>query len=66
MDAENTVAALLAGFPIVIATLDHELRVLKVRPMPPGRLLLPRPCVHHVLECAVGADLRPGDVLLPI
>jgi len=52
------------AFSIVVATLDRELRVLTVRPMPPGRLLLPRPRVHHVLEFAIEADVRPGDVLL--
>jgi len=52
-------------FSIVVATLDRELRVLAVRLMPPGRLLLPRPSVRHVLEFANGTDLRPGDVLLP-
>ena len=41
-----------------------DVRSVTVRPMPPGRLLLPRPRVHHVLEFAIEADVRPGDVLL--
>jgi hypothetical protein len=49
--------------PISAALLDGELVVLSVRYLPPGRFLLPRPGVRHVLECAEGADLRPGDRL---
>jgi len=43
--------------------LDEGFHVVAVRRLRPGRLLLPRPRVRHVLECAVGLDLRPGDVL---
>jgi len=50
-------------FPISAAMLDRDLVVRSVRRMPPGQLLLPRSGVRHVLECAVGADLRPGDRL---
>ena len=53
------------SFPIDVVSLDGTMRVVSVRRMPPGRLLLPRPHVRHILECAPGADLRPGDVLLP-
>ena len=50
-------------FPITVALLDRELVVRSVRPVRPGRLLLPRLGTRHVLECAPGADLRPGDRL---
>lgn len=50
-------------FPISAAMLDRDLVVRSVRRMPPGRFLLPRPGVRHVLECAESADLRPGDRL---
>lgn len=49
--------------PISAALLDRELVVRSVRPVRPGRLVLPRPGTRHVLECAVGVDLRPGDRL---
>ena len=49
--------------PISVALLDRELVVRSVRPIRPGRLLLPRCRVRHVLECAEGVDLRPGDRL---
>jgi Uncharacterized ACR, COG1430. len=51
--------------PIDVVTLDFSFRVIQNRRMRPGRILLPRPRVRHVLECAVGADLRPGDRLEP-
>jgi len=50
-------------WPICAALLDGELTVRSVRAVPPSRLLLPRLGVRHVLECAVGTDLRPGDRL---
>jgi uncharacterized protein len=43
--------------------LDRDLVVRSVRHVRPGRLLLPRPGTRHVLECAEGVDLRPGDRL---
>ena len=49
--------------PISIGLLDRELVVRSVRPVKPGRLLLPRLRIRHVLECAQGVDLRPGDRL---
>jgi uncharacterized membrane protein (UPF0127 family) len=49
--------------PISVALLDRELVVRSVRSVRPGRLLLPRPHIRHVLECAEGVDLRPGDRL---
>jgi uncharacterized protein len=51
-------------FPIDVAHLDRELRVLSVRTMPPGRLGAPRLRARHVLEAEAGAmsrwGLRPG------
>jgi len=49
--------------PISVALLDRELVVRSVRSVRPGRLLLPRPHIRHVLECDEGVDLRPGDRL---
>jgi hypothetical protein len=48
-------------FAIVAVLLDRDLIVRRVRSIPPGRLLLPRPGIRHVLECGQGVDLRPGD-----
>lgn len=50
-------------YPIEVAWLDRELRVLAVRTLPPGRLAAPRPKARHVLECPVGTGLRAGDRL---
>jgi len=50
-------------FPIAVALLDRELVVRSVRRVRSGRLLLPRLGSRHVLECAEGVDLRPGDRL---
>ena len=50
-------------FDITVVLLDRSYRVIDVRNLPPGRLVLPRRRVRHVLECAAGADLREGDVL---
>ena len=50
-------------WPICAALLDGELTVRSVRAVLPSRLLLPRLGIRHVLECAVGTDLRPGDRL---
>lgn len=47
--------------PITVASLDAGYRVVAVRSMRPGRLLLPRPGVRHILECAAEAAVRPGD-----
>jgi len=41
-------------FAIDAVLLDRDDRVLGVVRMPPGRVLLPRPGVHHVLEVAAG------------
>lgn len=50
-------------FPIVVASLDRGLRVVRVDVLPPRRLSWPRRGVRHVLECAPDLDLRPGDAL---
>jgi hypothetical protein len=42
-------------FAIDAVLLDRRFRVLAIVPMPPGRLLLPRPGVRHILEVAPGA-----------
>ena len=51
------------AFPIEIALLDADHVVRKILLVPPHRLVLPRPGIRHVLECAPGTDLRPGDRL---
>jgi len=48
-------------FPIRVAMLDGGLVVRSVRDLRPGRLQLPRSGVRHILECAEGAEVRPGD-----
>ena len=50
-------------FPIAVALVDRDLVVRCVRSVRPARLLLPRLGTRHVLECAPGVDLRPGDLL---
>jgi uncharacterized membrane protein (UPF0127 family) len=50
-------------FPIVAVLLDRSLRVLALKRMRPGRILLPRPRVRHVLECSMDVELEPGDTL---
>ena len=48
-------------FTISVFLLDDELVVRAVRSIPPNRLLLPRPGVRHILECAKCADVRLHD-----
>ena len=50
-------------FPIEVAFLDADLVVVMVTWLPPGRVMLPRRAARHVLECAPGAGLGPGDRL---
>ncbi|CAM5266321.1 hypothetical protein SSPIM334S_05280 [Streptomyces spiroverticillatus] len=51
-------------FPLEVAYLDRELRVLAVRTLPPNRLPLPHLRTRHVLEAEAGAltrwGVRPG------
>ena len=53
-------------FAIDAVLLDTAFRVVRVVRMRPGRLLLPRPRVRHVLETAAGAGFAGGDVLQAI
>ena len=53
-------------FPILAVVLDRDLEVIGVWRMPPGRILLPRKGGRHVLECPPEADLRVGDMLVPV
>ena len=48
-------------FPIVVASLDRQGRVIHVRTMRPRRLMVARPRVRSVLECREDADVRAGD-----
>ena len=50
-------------FTISTALLDRAWVVRAVIRMPPGRVLLPRPRIRHVLELPVAVDVRPGDRL---
>ena len=63
LDRTRSIHTFGMRFPISAVLLDRELVVRSVRPVRPGRLLLPRPGTRHVLECAEGVDLRPGDRL---
>jgi uncharacterized membrane protein (UPF0127 family) len=47
--------------PIAVAFLDRDLRVLRVRRIPPGRLAAGPRGTRLVMEFPVGADVRPGD-----
>ena len=53
-------------FPIALALLDARFRVVGVRRLPPGRILLPRLGVRHILECPYDTDLGPGDRLVAL
>jgi uncharacterized membrane protein (UPF0127 family) len=59
----NSVHTFGMRFPIDVVLLDRRQRVIAVRRMPPGKLLLPRPRVRFVLECAAGCGLERGDRL---
>jgi uncharacterized membrane protein (UPF0127 family) len=50
-------------FPLAVALLDRDLRVLQIRRVPPNRLVLPRRRTRHVLELGADEDLRVGDRL---
>jgi uncharacterized membrane protein (UPF0127 family) len=50
-------------FTITVVLLDGNLRVVEVRPLQPGRILLPRLRARHVLECPSGTKIAVGDRL---
>jgi uncharacterized protein len=52
------------GAPIVVAMLDRGYRVLRVKTVPPRRIVW-SPRGRHILEAPVGTSLRPGDVVAP-
>jgi uncharacterized membrane protein (UPF0127 family) len=52
-------------FPLMAAFLDDGLRVVGVKVVRPGRILLPRLRARHVLECPEGSELRLGERLVP-
>ncbi len=51
-------------FPLTVAFLDGDLRVIAVKRMRPGRIAAPRRHVRGVLECGDDIDLRLGDRLV--
>jgi uncharacterized membrane protein (UPF0127 family) len=53
------------AFPIDVALLTDDLRVLEIRRLAPRRVLRPRAGARHVLECPTPTDLRRGDRLRP-
>ena len=48
-------------FPIKVAWLDKQGRVLEVRIVRPGRITLPRLRARHVLETHPAVRLNPGE-----
>ena len=48
-------------FTLTVAFLDESGRVLKVRRIPPGRFVLPKRGVRHIMELADGAAILPGE-----
>lgn len=52
-------------FPIAVAYLDRDLRILEVVRMPPNRLGRPRFRARHVLEVAEDSPLALGDRVGP-
>jgi hypothetical protein len=52
-------------FPIDAVLLDRRWSVVEVVRLVPGRVLLPRPRVCHVLEVAAGTGPRTGQDLGP-
>ncbi|HEY2965965.1 MAG TPA: DUF192 domain-containing protein [Actinomycetota bacterium] len=63
LDGTRSIHTFGMRFAIVAALLDRDLVVRRARSIPPGRLLLPRPGIRHVLECAEGINVLPGDRL---
>ncbi|WP_267243165.1 DUF192 domain-containing protein [Streptomyces sp. PR69] len=56
----NSVHTFRMRFPIDVAYLDRELRVLHLHTVPPGRLTRPRLRARHVLESEAGAMTEWG------
>jgi uncharacterized protein len=52
-------------FAIDVIALDAALRVRWVRTLRPGRVVLPRAGVRHLLESSVGCEMEPGRWFLP-
>jgi len=48
-------------FPIKVLVLDRNLRVLRVKRLPPNRVLLPARRARHILECAEDVFPSVGD-----
>jgi uncharacterized membrane protein (UPF0127 family) len=48
-------------FPITVVVLDRDLHVLRVKTLPPNRLLRPARKARHILECAEGISPTVGD-----
>jgi uncharacterized membrane protein (UPF0127 family) len=48
-------------FPITVVVLDRDLQVLRVRTLPPNRLLWPTREARHILECAECVFPSAGD-----
>jgi len=65
LERTRSVHTLGMRFALTIALLDRDLRAVHVATVRPGRVVLPRRRVRHVLELAAGADLRVGDRLHP-
>lgn len=63
LERTRSIHTLGMRFPIAVALLDRSSRILAVLRVAPGRVVLPRPRVRHVLECRVDIDLRVGDRL---
>ena len=59
----RSVQTFAMSFPIAVAMLDGELRVIRLRRLAPRRVLRPRAGARHLLECPADADLRRGDRL---
>jgi uncharacterized membrane protein (UPF0127 family) len=63
LEGARSVHTIGMRFTIDTVLLDATLRVLQVVRMRPGRLLLPRRRVRHVLETAAGAGVGVGEIV---
>jgi uncharacterized protein len=52
-------------FPITVVHLDARYRVVRVRVVPPGRVVVPVGGAAHVLECGEASALGVGDRFRP-